>query len=782
MTTLVWGSPQWFATVGALAAIAAILLVWSYARAPGRPGIRLLAATLKMLGFLALLICLVEPMLAGRKPRRGANAFVVLADNSQSMKIRDGKGPASRGDWLRDRLVKEAPWKTRLEQDFDVRRYAFDSNLRAVDNFDGLAFDGVGSSIATSVKALAKRFRGLPIAGVLVFTDGLHTDPAEIDPDGLPPIFPVIPPSRGRARDIAVRGVSVTQTNFEAAPVVVRADVTATGYRGRSIVAVVTDESDEELAREEAQATADGKPIAFRFQFRPETPGLGFYRVRAFAADAEPSEKGTDTNLAADEQTDANNSRLIVVDQGGGPYRVLYVSGRPDPEFKFIRRALEEDEQVQLVGLIRIARKQPKFDFQSKGSRTSRFYEGFNLDDPDLAERADQPVLVRLGTRDADELRDGFPRSAEELYPYHAMILDDLEASFFTPDQLALLRNFVSQRGGGFLMLGGPDSFAEGRYDRTPIGDLLPVYLDRTATAESDAERRLALTREGELQPWVRLRKTEDEEAKRLAGMPGFQTVSASRGIKPGAVTLAEARDPSGHSLPALVAQPFGKGRVGALLIGGLWRWGLHRDDPSTSDLERSWRQAVRWLVGDVPGRVEISAKPKEGASSPTVDIRVRVRDAEYRPLDNARVALSIALPDGSSLAIDAEPEGREPGSYAASYVARQPGPYRVTATATAPDGAEVGRREAGWAAQPAADEFARLEPDRDWLADLARKTGGELVDGDRLPAFVASLASRDAPIQEPWVAPIWHQPLYFLVAIACLAAEWGIRRVNGLP
>ncbi len=782
MTTLVWGSPQWFVTVGAIAVIAALLLVWSYTRAPGRPAIRLLAASLKMAGFLALLICLVEPMLAGRKPRRGANAFVVLADNSQSMTIRDGERSSSRGDWLRDRLVKENVWKTRLEQDFDVRRYTFDSNLRAVDQFEGLAFDGVGSSIATSLNALAKRFRGLPIAGVLVFTDGLHTDTAEIPPAGLPPIFPVIPPSPGRARDIAVRGVSVTATNFEAAPVVVRADVVATGYRGQSIVSIVTDESGRELGREVAQASADGQPIAFRFQFRPEKPGLGFYRVRAFAADAEQSAEGVEQNLVRGEQTGANNSRLIVVDQGGGPYRVLYVSGRPDPEFKFLRRALEEDEQVQLVGLIRIARKQPKFDFQSKGNRTSRFYEGFNLDDPDLAERADQPVLVRLGTRDADELRDGFPRSAEELDSYHAMILDDLESSFFTPDQLALLRNFVAHRGGGFLMLGGPDSFAEGRYDRTPIGDLLPVYLDRTTTAESEAERRLVLTREGELQPWVRLRKTEDEEAKRLAGMPGFRTVSASRGIKPGAVTLAEARDPSGQSLPALVAQPFGKGRVGALLVGGLWRWGLHRDDPSTSDLERSWRQTVRWLVGDVPRRVEIFARPKEGASSPTVDLRVRVRDAEYRPLDNAHVALSVMLPDGRSLAIDAEPESREPGTYAASYVAREPGPYRVTATATGPEGAEVGRSETGWAAQPAADEFAQLEPNRDWLAELARKTGGELVDGDRLPAFVASLASRDAPIQEPWVAPIWHQPLYFLIAIVCLAAEWGIRRVHGLP
>ena len=60
------------------------------------------------------------------------------------------------------------------------------------------------------------------------------------------------------------------------------------------------------------------------------------------------------------------------------------------------------------------------------------------------------------------------------------------------------------------------------------------------------------------------------------------------------------------------------------------------------------------------------------------------------------------------------------------------------------------------------------------WTADEA--TSFALLD-----AFVAGLPTRDAPITEPWTAPLWHNPLYFLVAIACLAGEWGLRRVNGL-
>ena len=76
------------------------------------------------------------------------------------------------------------------------------------------------------------------------FTDGNRTDLGDLDWSGLPPIYPVVPPSRGVARDVGVSQVSVSQTNFESAPVVVRADVSASRLRrARQIVASVIDEA-----------------------------------------------------------------------------------------------------------------------------------------------------------------------------------------------------------------------------------------------------------------------------------------------------------------------------------------------------------------------------------------------------------------------------------------------------------------------------------------------------------------------------------------------------------
>ncbi|WP_422927742.1 glutamine amidotransferase [Singulisphaera sp. PoT] len=787
---LIWGSPDWLWVALGLLGVAAIAILLSYARRSGTasPRIRLLCALLKTLGIAALAICLLEPLLTGSKPKSGANAFVVLADNSQSLGIRDEKADRSRGDLLKDRLAKEAPWRTRLGQDFDTRNYLFDTHLRATDGFEALAFDGESSTLNASLAALSRRFKGLPLAGVLLFTDGNRTDAGEIDVDalGLPPIYPVIPPSNGASKDVGLQNVSISQTNFESAPVALRADVNASGFAGESIVAAVTDESGRDVERQEATASSDGKPLSFRFQFRPEHEGINFYRVRAFPARDETAMKQAEANPPGTtrEQTLANNSRLVVVDQGSEPYRILYVGGRPNWEYKFLRRSLDEDKQVQLVGLLRIALRQPKFDFRDpRDQSTNQFFKGFDNPDAETAERQDQPVLVRIGTEDAAELRDGFPKTAEELYRYHAIIIDDLESGFFTQDQLTLIRSFVARRGGGLLMLGGPNSFADGKYDRTPVGDILPVYLNaRTPASPSgpDETFRLVLTREGWLQPWVRMRKTEDEEKARLASMPGFHTMSKVGQIKPGAVVLSEVQEGSGQTIPALVAQQFGKGHVAALMIGDLWRWGLRREKVEESDLERSWRQTVRWLVADVPNRVEASVNPKPEAPS-AVSVVVKVNDGEYRPLDNAKVTLKIVHAGSPDLTIEAEPVGNEAGTYVATYVAKQPGAYRVVASATAPDGSQLGEKTAGWAAQPAADEFARLEPDRDFLKKLAAKTQGEVVEADQLDSFVKSLPSRKVPLTEPWTSPLWHQPLYFLIAIICLTAEWGLRRINGL-
>ncbi|MCO6458446.1 MAG: hypothetical protein J5I93_24340 [Pirellulaceae bacterium] len=787
---VVLGAPRWGTVAAALVVVAVVALGWSYLRglrpataSAGRTMALMAAALLKLVGILALAACLVEPLFSGVRPRPGANVFGLLVDNSRSMQISNPGQRQSRADQLHVELARQTAWRTRLEQDFDVRGYTFDARLQRRDTLDDLPFDGTASNLGPALNTVASRFGQRPVAGVLLFSDGNDTSQEASARDWSQlgfPVYPVIDDQTSELRDVRLAAVNVAQSNFETAPVTVAGEVVCDGLAGQELVVRLLDEQQGQVAEQTLEAAADGQPSEFRFRFRPPRPGVSFFHLHV-CLESERGRYGRgQTNVEA---TLANNHRVLVVDRGGAPYRVLYVGGRPNWEFKFLRRALAEDVEVQLSGLLRIARQEPKFSFRDQRVTSSNpLFEGFDGKDEDEKERYDQPVLLRLGIEGGDELRDGFPRTAAELFAYDAVILDDLEAAFFSAEQLLLLRQFVAARGGGLLLLGGQESFREGGYQGTALGELSPVYLDRATSAPSDVSWQWDLTREGWLQTWTRLRANEPSERQRLDAMPPFLVFNPPGEMKPGASILASVSAAGDENVrPALVSQRFGKGKSAALLVGDLWRWGMHREDLTQSDLPQAWRQLVRWLVSDVPKRIEVQARRDPDPSRP-MRLEVLVRDDEFRPLSNASVALRGTDPEGNSFELATEPSSRQVGVYEARYWPRQDGGYRIEAVATAADGSEIGRRETGWTSQPSAEEFQQLQANRRLLDELARQTGGEVISSNQLESFVRGLPNRKVPVTEPWVYPLWHQPWLFGLAICCLCGEWGLRRWKGLP
>jgi uncharacterized membrane protein len=788
---------RWPAVAGLLLACA--LVLWSYRRSPIRR--KWLCAGLKILGLALLALCVLEPQWSRPRVRPGANLMVVLADNSSSLQVTDDGAAQTRAAQLRKVLDPAAStWQTTLGEAFDLRRYQFDQRLQPVETFAGMTFDGRASAMGSALEMTRTRFQGRPLAGIVLLTDGNATDLASLPADllGWPPVYPVVIGGKGPARDLSVRKVSVTQTAFEDAPVMVDAEVGTTGFGGSTMMARITDAAGKVVEEQTRLVPAGSAVGAFRFQVKTAPPGVSFYQFSVRDA----GETGATTR----EATLANNRRVVVVDRAQGPYRILYVSGRPNWEFKFLNRALEGDDQVQLTGLIRVAKREPKFSFLGRAGESSNpLFRG--TDDQAKGEVAayDQPVLVRLNPVDEQELRSGFPVLPEELFAYHAVILDDVESAFFTPAQAALLQRFVSERGGGFLMLGGMESFAEGGYARTPIGDLLPVSLDRATAAPAPGPLTFDLDREGWLQAWARLRENETDERARLSGMPPLLVLNRVRGVKAGAGVIATANDVSGNKAPALAVQRFGRGRSSALMLGDLWRWGM-RSPEARVDLEKSWRQMVRWLVADVPGRVALAVEPKPADPNGGMELQVRVADAKFLPVENATVSITVepvtfgeegkaatqgavpAVPETTpgaavkTLTLQAEPSPTEPGLYLASYLPRQTGGFKATAKAINAAGAEAGQATAGWATDLEAQELRSLTPDTALLEELARKTGGAVGSASGLDELAARLPSAKAPVMEIHEEPLWHTPWLFLTAIGCLAAEWGLRRTSGLP
>lgn len=764
-----------------------------------------LAIVLRVAGWLLITACLVNPLWSSARPRPGANVFAVIVDNSRSQTITDLDG-RSRADRFNE-LLEEAErtesgsWLQRIDEHFDLRRYTLSDYLQVTTRLDSQEYGGQSSRLHSGLIQLAERFQDQPLAGILLLTDGNATDNGAASDawSGLAPVYPVLANSALLPPDLAVHKVSASQSAFDDAPVTVQVQLQLNGVSQGSVCTSIMD-ADGNVLESQTQAVDDDSPV--RFKVRPTTAGTVFYRVHTELQD--------DTGSTVSEATEINNTHLLVVDRGSQLRRVLYVSGRPNWEFKFLRRAIDTDPQMELIGLIRIAHKEAKFEFRGRsGERSNSLFRGFEESEQEIAEEYDEPVLVRLGTRDDEELISGFPGEALDLFQYDALILDDIEADFFTADQQQLVRDFVSRRGGGLLMLGGQESFRRGEYDRTPIGEILPVDLYIAATTAQSGVR-LDLTREGWLQPWVRLRSDEEAEKRRLQAMPAFLTLNPTFQVRPGAQVMASVVDKSGRSWPALVVQRFGRGRSAALCVGDLWRWRLHEgrlteqsnathkrsrlidDAPweiipaeDRGDYARAARQLVRWLVADVPLRLTVGAKPAPNDGIYAWRLSATVRGPEFEARDDAEVTFNVIRQNGTVLQLTGRPAEDELGRYVAVVFAGESGPWHCSVTAKLEDHekkTEELTAEYGWASQPEQQEMAAVRVNQLWMQMVAEQTGGRVVSTGELDSLVDELQTTEAPVMEIVTWPIWHHWSILLAALTCVTGDWAIRRRMGYP
>ena len=447
-----WEATSWLWPCILMLFIGVGLVIWSYARSRASSGLSWLLGSMKFSAFLLLVLCLLEPTTRFQRPEKGANMMIVMADDSQSLQIKDAGSTDSRESLLKQKLTSDNDWLIQIADDFDLRRYQFDRRLRPVSSFENYAADERGSDILNNISIVSDRFSGRPAAGILLLTDGNVETPENqieqlVDWETTPPIFPVIVGRDVPSKDIAITRISSSQTNFESAPVSINTELVAHGYQGKKVVVKLLDESGKELESQEVTRVEDGRAFAVRFKTRPEKRGVNFFQIRAFAEGEEAFNVEAQTSREA---TIVNNDRLVVLDRGRGPFRILYVSGRPNWEFKFLQRSLAEDEELDLVGLLRIAKREAKFTFRGRqGQESNSLFRGFESQDEDTTEQHDEPVFVRFGLKDAEELKGGFPKDAETLFQYDAIVLDDLEAMFFSEDQKSLIKSSLACAGVG---------------------------------------------------------------------------------------------------------------------------------------------------------------------------------------------------------------------------------------------------------------------------------------------------------------------------------------------
>ncbi len=778
LTTGEWGFAAWMAllTVQIVLAVAVF-----YAAVYAYLGTGRMTALLAMraAAIAALLLLLFKPAVSVAPDLTGYRMYLpVLVDRSGSMETADGSASATRYARAIHALGAQ---DERLREHFRPVWMHFATDARSVDSWDELArlTPRADGSDATDLAAAIRTAAGIDdrrnLAGILLLSDGIHNAPLPLRDAALETGVPVYTVGLGSDNESEtgrrnLRVLSV-ETPFEAmrnnvARITVR--VQAVGFQNLSgELRLLEEGSDVPLATEplwtDKGVTVLTRELKYTPRDRtapdaPEGDSEGEPKRRAelrklrVEVVPNPAETVT-TDNAADLHVLVTEPRI----------RVLYVEGSIRPEYKFLRRALDTDQNVQLLSLIRIQKNR----FSAAGAIDGR-------------------RLVDL------------PRTKEDFALFDVIVLGDLDSTFLSRDQRGLFRDFVND-GGGLVMLGGLNSFGPGGYGGTEIEEALPVTVGPRAQPQETTPFLPQLTAFGQQHPVfdgiARYFRGPNNAAPaasevQLPELLGGVTFAAP---KPAATVLAvhPTRANEAGPLIVLAVQPYGAGRSAAFAADTTWQWYLPlREMGADSPYLRFWGQLIRWLADvdqapeDAAPAVVARVDSPHVQAGKEVTLRAFVQDARGQATDTARVSAVLrprdakdpsASPETVPLALSAG------GVYEAVWRPATEGAYDLHVTAASADGVALGGDELPLTVAPASAEMDRLARDADALRTIAETTGGRYADIHGLPELLEQIVDRQlargGPVPTPDVHHLYHFTALFLVFVALLTGEWLLRR-----
>ncbi|MFN7977642.1 MAG: glutamine amidotransferase [Vicinamibacterales bacterium] len=722
--------PWWgYATIAA-ACVGVAVVTYGGSRVDGRTRAGLTA--LRAVVLLLLAAAVLRPVRV--VPPLGARDRLVpiLVDVSRSMRIADAQGPAR----LQRALAAARDLESTLAASVRTETWAFgEGATRAA--LDDMQASAGRSDLDGALAAVADHYRGRPLAGIVVLSDGGDTAAVRETMAALPvPVFTVGVGEPRITRDREIVGITAGEPRLADSTIDVQVSAVSTGVGTQPLELTLTANGRPVDVRR--VPVVDGAPVSTVFTVSPDPAAPTVYRV--------------EVPVAPGEIANENNSRSVLVEPPGRPRKLLIIEGAPGYEHTFLKRALARDASLDVDSVIRKGQNddgRPTFFVQAAASR-------------------------------ATALAAGFPKTRAELFAYDALIFGNVEASFFSKEQLDATAAFVAARGGGLLVLGGRSFEREG-LSGTPIDEVLPVDMAdrRPSVARASADTPgtpVQLTADGATHPATRAGATADDARRRWAALPPLAAIAQVGGPRAGAQVLATAgtTDPR----PLVAVQRYGQGRTMVFAGEASWRWRMMLPATDTS-YDTIWRLLMRWLARGAlePVSVVGVGSPSPGTSEP---VSVLVRDSEYRPVGDAEVQIAITGPGGDERRVTATLADAADGRYETPVRFADAGVYRIAADARR-GGESLGRGERVVLSGGADPEMADPRLNEAVLQRLAARSGGLYVRPEGVSAIPPKLATPAVVDGPPELRDLWHGVWNLLAVIGLLAAEWTWRRRVGL-
>lgn len=781
---------QWATDVSTLLVIAVLLgvVLWSvflYRSRRGLPSyVRWGLLVARVLVLSLVVISFFEPIAVVRETQEVRRPLAVLVDVSQSMSIKDNRkssqdvvdaavalgqvnasevqdadtaaltlnskereaiAEASRLDLASALLSNTAkPALDTLGENVDINYYAFGDSVRMLGErsatgeqaLASLSAEQAGTSLADALETVARTNRSVPLAGIVLLTDGLDTSTRQAEAVvrdlGIQGVE-VYPVAVGLTDpdDVSIRNVVMQEVAFSGDKVPIRVQVQSKGYEKRDASLTVR-LNGRQVAQKDI--TLDG--------------GLQFEDI---FFNVDEHEKGSaDVEIMiepfADEATPQNNRHTRSVRIVNERINVLCIEGSARWEYRYLRAMLKRDPRINATF---------------------------------IATRA-EPAMAR----NSSEYISRFPDSREEAFNYDLVILGDVDASFFTGDEFLRLEELVKERGGSLLMLCG-SSYSPSSYAGTPIEQMLPVRFVPGGEWE-DIDDRLypVLTPEGQSSLVMTLEMDQDQNDRVWSRVAPLYRVPALLEPRPGATVLATLSDANSRMEPyPLVAwQRYGTGKTMMIGTDRLW---LLRFKTGDKYHWRVWSQCIQFLtLSRLMGehkRIRLETDRSTYPVNGHVQLYAHLLDDRYEPVMQASFEVLVTpldVPNATPQRIALRPHAKTPGLYEGSMSAVHPGTYRVEANESDRDLANSTEFQVA-DMQP---EMAETSVQVERLGRMAELSGGQMLSFQQIGQLPSLIETTPHEISFTTQVSLWDNAWVLFLLIVLVGTEWIVRRRYDLP
>ncbi|MFI4874837.1 MAG: hypothetical protein ACIALR_05850 [Blastopirellula sp. JB062] len=798
-----WASGNAFwVLLGCAAALAASL--WFYGKFHPRlsGGARYALGAMRGLLLALLIFTLADPILQVTATSDPQPVVYALFDGTESMTIADdlpaetretlaavvglrtqgsstasrtfGSAAVSRAQWVQAYLQnREDNLLSRLaqERDVQVEPFIFDgqntSRLRRLkleeERSLSTDFNPLGGQLTTAGKVtalgdmlhdLTTQHRTSRLASVLLFSDfaqNAGTPPLNDARGGLSPVARVGVPiyaiglGAKSAVDLAVDVQPPPKMKkAERASIAVR--INQSGLQGETVEVNVYAES---LARDAidgmTRIAVGNEPVTLEssvtyvdFPFTPEQAGRF-----AFTAEVAPQ---------VGEATLENNTSVRAVNIIDDYLRLMFVENEPTWEWRFVKEVFHRD---RLVGM--------------RGFRT-------------FLRSADPKV------RQSNELfLPTLTPQRSEFFANDVIFLGDLPGDALSDRFCEMTKEFVSQFGGGLVVIAGP-RFGPSQLIGTPLADMLPVKLDESLALRDSQEFRPQLTPLALQTDFMQLGDSDSPREiaaawKSLGKLPWYQPV---QGVHSQATVLAEhpfdwcadGKTPQ----PIIAVRRYGAGEVVYIGFNELWRLRrLHGE----KYYRQFWSQLINRLgLSHALGaqkRFVVQAERDQYLVDEKALVTVEAYDENFEPLTADALAggaliAEIETPDESGRPSPPReitiPELRT-GRFEIRIPTVRQGQYVVRVQDPVTDKVSEVRFQAAGASA----ELRSAVRNVSLQTEIARQSGGVAVELYEVDSLFDQLALKDVREEVTRNEPLWATPLWFILLIGLMLGEWYSRK-----